>query len=309
MGRRTVNLGTQSNGPMRQGSRLLPAIGLALAGLGVGLIGGVMGGVGGCASSQPRVSPAYVSSYNAGQYQAAYRDAVTLAREDPSGQRPLVGSTERARAALVAGLAAHAMGRDTEAERWLNPLVEYGDTSIAGRAGAAIGLIASSRGEYESAATLLVAAAGKLTGDESARASFYAGEALSALGRDGQARVQYALASASARQDSPLRRRIEQRISTGRYSIQLGAFSKRNHAQAVVDDAKARAQELGLGPPRIILSTDKRNRRLYVVRVGTFHDRNAALDSLRKLGVDGFVMATPAAPVKTTEVPISLPFE
>jgi tetratricopeptide (TPR) repeat protein len=305
MERRTVNLGTRDNTLARWGRRLMPTVRMVLAGLGVGL----MGLMGGCASSQPQVSPAYVGSYNAGQFQAAYRDAVTQAREDPSGERPLVGSNERARAALVAGLAAHAMGRDTEAERWLNPLVEYGDTSIAGRAGAALGLIASSRGEYESAATLLVAAAGKLNGDESARANFYAGEALSALGRDGQARVQYALASASARQDSPLRRRIEQRISTGRYSIQLGAFSKRTHAQAVVDSVRTRAQELGVGPPKIILSTDKRNRRLYVVRVGKFHDRAAALDTLHRLSVDGFVMATPATPVKTTEVPISLPFE
>lgn len=223
--------------------------------------------------------PGFVRDYEAGRHAAAYREASVTANE----------STGRSReeAALIAGLSAHALGDSAAAMEWLSPLRGSADRSVSGRALAGLGLIAAERGEHERAAAMLTEASIKLTGDDAARASFHAGESFSELGRRDAAEREYRRAHMLAR-DLRLMSILEDRINGLTYTIQLGAFTSRRNADLARRDAAATAAGLGLGSPRIVVST-RDGRTLYLVQVGQFRSEQEAADVRRRLGVDAIV--------------------
>lgn len=255
--------------------------------------------VSGCASTgaqqagQP--SDSYLLAYEEGRYgEAASLAEIAYSRAE---------GADRERAALVAGLSAQALDRRNDAQRWLSPLLTSDDAEVAGRASAALGLIEQRRGNHERAVTLLRDASVKLRGDEAARASFYAGESYSALGRTRAARIEYSIAANTA--TSPeLRDMIRSRSgeigpsggqvsslassASGRFTVQVGAYSTRQNALNAADQASARAARLGVGQTRITERTDLGSV-LYVVQVGRFATHLAATEALRQMGGPGFV--------------------
>lgn len=272
----------------------LRAVGAAAA-LAVALIGG-------CASNAPAVTgdePTFTASYAEGRYEQAYRTAATAAAY-PGGAN--------AEAGLIAGLSAHALNRPDEARRWLEPLVGHADPSVSGRASAALGLIAQNRGEHQRAATLLADAAGRLGGNQGARAALYAGDSYAALGQADEARRQYERAGAMVTNDTALQSVVSGRLAGGKppangdaaaapaasgpYSIQLGAFSSPDRANALARQAQTRADATGLGQVRIFQDRDRLGRVLNFVRVGYFPSRTAAADGRSRLGMGGIVAET-----------------
>lgn len=261
--------------------------------------------MGGCASNTTTVAtaePTYTASYAEGRYEQAYRDASAAAG------RPGAGAA--AEAGLIAGLSAHALDRPEEARRWLEPLTGHADPSISGRASAALGLIAQNRGEHPRAAALLADAAGRLGGNQGARAALYAGDSYAAMGRADEARRQYERAAAMVTSDAALQGTIASRLSGGRpttagttagaaapaasgpYSIQLGAFSSAERAASLAREASARARAAGIGEARTFQSRDRTGRTLHFVRVGYFPSRTAAADARSRLGMGGVVAET-----------------
>lgn len=240
----------------------------------------------GCGGAQ-KARTSYVDDYNAGRYTVAQ----AMAAQDASRTT----GAERERAALVAGLAAHATEQPREAERWLTPLTTSTDPEIAGRAGAVMGLIEMTRSNYAKAVQHFRAAAIRLKGDESAKASLFAGEAYSAMGKPDDARKEYAIAQATA-QDPALRQRIRDRgteVRSGVYAVQIGAFSDLTNAQRAASDASAMASRYKLGEPRVVGRSGPNGTMLYVVQVGRFQSRVEA-DAAR-LNMGGAAIVASAA--------------
>lgn len=229
--------------------------------------------------SQARQEP-YVEAYAAGSF--------GLAKSLAESEMRRYGGERAERPALIAGLASHALKEYSEAERLLTPLTSSRDSAIAGRAEAALGLIAVEQKQHEKAVGLLTSASRKLSGDEAARAAMKAGDCLMTLGRQTQARTQYTLAASMA--VSPeLKKAVADRQDSGNYTVQVGVFNSRVNAQRAVREIQAAAEGLGL-QPRIVERTDDRGRPTFVVQVGRFTSRQQAQQAKNRLGT-GFMVA------------------
>jgi len=242
------------------------------------LAGGALVLTAGCAAESASRS---ARDYNAGRYWEAQRLA-----EVEAGA---AAGVDRQRAALVAGLAAHAQGEHAEAQRWLGPLRSASDPSIAGRAQAGLGLIHLERGEYRQAAALLSEAASKLTGDDAARAGHHAGQAYAAIGRLDAAHLQYNLAL-SAVSDPDLRDTLIAQLDRSAYTVQLGAFANRANAQRAARRFASLTAGLGLGEPTVRAERSAR-RTLYLVQVGRFSQKDQAVDAKRRIGGEAIIAA------------------
>lgn len=241
--------------------------------------------LGGCSGAQKHSATSYSSAFERGRYTEAYDQSILVANSPRAG--------DKEQAALVAGLSAHALDRNADADKWLRPLLNSSDRAIAGKAGATLGLIEQERGSNTQAAALLTAAAGKLQGDEAARAWMYAGDSYAKLGRANEAKDAYQQASGLVRSDTALRSMVADRLagagpsptSAGGYAVQVGAFSTRANAEK-------EARKYGsFGTPRIVEITDSKGRHLWAVRVGQFPSRDQANGLKKRMGASSRVVA------------------
>lgn len=240
-----------------------------------------------CASSQKAADADYRELYNQHRYAEAYQAALQAQTEGSSVQKE--------QAALIAGLSAAALGKNDEAEKILRPLLKSGDQTVSGKAAAQLGLIAYGQDRHAEASELLTEASNKLTGDEAARASLYAGDALRAQGRSSEARASYERAQSQVQDDSTLKVLISDRLAavsgtqptgTGQYTVQLGAFSSFQRAQVQADRYRTRAQSAGYATPRIVQTANAKGVKVYAVRVGRFTKRSEAEAVQRSLGAE-----------------------
>ncbi len=225
--------------------------------LGAGCRGGGAQGESGPRLHDPRPSDGSAAGdYEAGLYASAYTKATKEAGAT-SGAR-------HERAALIAGMSAHALDRNADAEHWLGPLTMSKDKEIAGRASATLGLIEQERGRHARAAQLLNEAADKLSGDEAYRARSAA--AMSSRAMEG--------GGSGGRIAGPAG-------TLGPFTLQLGAFSSRANADKMASTSSASARRAGLGEPQVSVDQDSKGRSLWVVRVGSFPSRAAAMRGQR----------------------------
>lgn len=253
----------------------------------------IAGGAGltGCSSDGGSSQATIAEDYDAGNYESAYKRAVQVANR----------SSGRAKdeASLYAGLSAQSMGDTAEAEKWLAPLTSSSDSAIAGRAGAALGVLEMDRGNHQRAVTLLEQASRNLSGDDAARALYYAGQSYEAMGNNAQATAKYREASSLA-MDSSLKSQIDSRMSaggqtagggSGGYSIQLGAFGNRANADKLASQVAGQAESLGFGQPRVAQKQDGSGRTLWVVYVGRFPSLQEASKAKKPFGGGAFAAA------------------
>jgi tetratricopeptide (TPR) repeat protein len=198
--------------------------GFWMAAVGVALSMSVAAVVGGCASrpSTPK-TPAedYAAMYATGQYQAALEASSKVAGS--------LRAYDKAKASLIAGLSAQALNRNTEAKKFLTPLLEENDPGIAGKAAAALGLIAQEAGQHAEAANLLSAASKQLLNDDKARAAMYAGDSFRAIGKLDEAQRHYLLAQEAIREEGNLRLLVGERLtSLGKQVAVKNAMPKQN---------------------------------------------------------------------------------
>lgn len=241
------------------------------------MLAAVLLGLVGCAGSGSRAS--YVESYEQGRYDRASVDAIRVVR-DP-------GAPDRELARLTAGLSAHALGKDDEATVWLRPLTTSANDAVAGKALATLGLISLGDGEDRTAAKSLSRAAGKLRGNDSARAAMFAGDAYANLGSFDAARLQYRLAQASAK-DSALKSEIMSRLGDG-FTLQVGAFANRSNAERSRKQLEQNRLFESLGSPVVLERTDDRGARLFLVQVGRFTTQRDARAAQLRTGIGGIV--------------------
>lgn len=245
----------------------------------------------GCSSSGGNSQATIAEDYDAGNYESAYKRAVQVAGRS--------NGRAKEEASLYAGLSAQSLGQTAEAEKWLNPLTSSADSAIAGRAGAALGVMEMDRGNHQRAVTLLEQASRKLSGDDAARALYYAGQSYEAMGNNAQATAKYREAAALA-VDSRLKSEIDSRMNaggwaggggSGGYSIQLGAFGTRANAEKLANQVASQAQSLGYGQPRVAQKQDGSGRTLWVVYVGRFPSLQEASKAKKPFGGGAFAAA------------------
>ncbi|QOJ00654.1 MAG: SPOR domain-containing protein [Phycisphaeraceae bacterium] len=264
-----------------------------------GLVAPGCGGGGGRAGGVQTTAPAPVHEddfrglFDRGEYNRAYASA--------SRQYPALSGSAKDQAALVAGMSASRVERREDAERWLRPLVDHPSSGVSGSASATLGMDAHRTGRHAAAIPLLTRASKSLTGDDSARASFYAADSLQALGRDADARAMYQAASSSVKDDASLKSKIAARLQTmgnvnpdpvagaGSYTIQVGAYADFARAMEVRAKLQSRASSAGLPDPRVVTIT-RDGKTLHAVRVGRFANRPTAEGAQRRFGVESLVM-------------------
>ncbi len=239
----------------------------------------VVGGVGltGCRQSQPIATLDDANSaYQRGDYEQAYSFASAIASAEPS-----LDSNE---AAYVAGLAAGELGRTDKAVKYLRQAAEGFDKELAANAGVMLGLAYSTQERYALATDALLEAAPVLTGEDRAKAYFYAAVAQQKLGRWANARDHFTLARAASA-DPAFRQQIEDQLAVNGYTLQLGSFTNLENAQAAADQIRQAALANKLGEPRMLPNPARPGQTL--VHLGRFTTFASAATYRDQLGVPG----------------------
>ncbi len=232
--------------------------------------------VGGCKSAPPaRSLNSALADYEAKRYRLAEHQAAALARQT----RGLM----RDKAAYLAGLSAYQLGDLYEAQRQLATAVQSSDRTTAGRAKAVLGLVRVNQHRAHEAAVLLAEASGALTGENSRQAAYQAALAHQEAGDEASAGTWLRIADAG--QTTGQRAlAINSRSRAGRFSLQAGAFRRRQLADNAARSVADVAQQHGLGGVRIVESRDGRGRILFFVQFGRFDSRSAASSARRLIG-------------------------
>lgn len=231
----------------------------------------------GCPSPQPIATLADANSaYQRGDYEQAYSFASDIASAEPS--------LDSEQAAYLAGLAAGELGNTKKAIKYLRQAAEGFDKQLAADANIMLGLAYSSQERYSLASDALLKAAPVLTGEDRAKAYFYAAVAQQKLGRWANARDHLVLARAASA-DPAFRKQIEEQLAVNGYTLQIGSFAQTENAQAAADGLAETAKEIGLGEPRLIPNRSRPGQVL--VHVGRFTTYNSAAAYRDRLGVPG----------------------
>ena len=232
--------------------------------------------VGGCKSApRARSLNSALADYQAKRYRLAEQQAAAIARQT----RGLM----RDKAAYLAGLSAYQLGDLYEAQRQLATAVMSTDQTTAGIAKAVLGLVRIKQHRPHDAAVLLAEASGALTGENSRQAAYQAALAYQEAGDKTSAGTWLRIADAQ----QPTGQRslaISPRARAGRFSLQAGAFRRRQHADNAARSVADVAQQHRLGGVRVIESRDDRGRLLYFVQFGRFESRSAASSARRLIG-------------------------
>ncbi len=257
-------------------------------------IAGLVLCLGGCNSSSKtaNASKDYIASYTKGEYADAYRESAKAAMDSEN--------SDRDRAALIAGQAAHAQGNYSDSQRWLRPLLDSESKQIAGQSAATLGLIAQQSGDQQQAADLLRNAGDKLTLDASAKSLLFAGDSLSRLGKKDEAKAAWETAQEKAKYDAELQATITARLAggpvppvaakgsnkptigisesgkVGQFTLQSGVFSTLSRAVRAADEITPKARKAGFEAPRVVNTIDSKGRQLYAVRFGKFPTKSSA---------------------------------
>ena len=214
-----------------------------------------------------------LTSYNAGNFQAAYDKAQSSRWSGPP--------RDRTEAAYIGGLAATKLGRTASARTLLEQAADSSDPEIAGRAGVTLGTVLLDDGQPLQAARAFDAAAEHLEGDDLARTRMLAGIAYRDAGYAADARKRFDAASRGSSGD--LGNRAANEISRTGFTIQAGAFSTRNSAVAHAETVSTAARSRGM-PSASVIKSMRDGQVRWLVQIGNYPDRAVAQSNLNRLG-------------------------
>lgn len=218
-------------------------------------------------------------------------------------------------AAYVAGMSAYQQGKLREAEGSLLVAAESTVPDTAGRAKAMLGMIRMKQERASEAAMHFSAAASLLKGEDATNAAALAAAAYQKAGNESAARTWSARAAGRSAPSSgsssstawsshvtrdpgassrPNASAPPMAAPLGKgYTLQVGAFKDRQHAQRAAADAQGVSQDNGLGGVRIVASDDSFGQTLHLVQVGSFETRAAASAARQRIGRLQYIV-TPA---------------
>lgn len=231
---------------------------------------------GGCAADPAALDEVY-RQYRKGRYRLAYRRATQIVYNSNDAR-------QREEATLMAGMAAYKLKNKTTAQRYLEQASHSKQADVSGDAHATIGLMHIEAGRYDSAHASLVKAGQLLTGNDRARAYFFAGVTLQKLGRWSAARRDLAKAEATAT-ERRLRERIAREKKNTAWTLQTGAFASLERGQREQAKITQRAIGLELGPADVIRAVDEKGKAIYLVQIGRFNSHGLAVAGRSRLGL------------------------
>jgi septal ring-binding cell division protein DamX len=226
-----------------------------------------------CAPQSDKGLDSALSSYNAGNFQAAY-DQAQSARYGGSPR-------DRTEAAYIGGLAATKLGRTGSARTMLKQATSSSDPEIAGKAGVTLGTVLLDDDEPLQAARAFDTASDHLRGEDLARTRMLAGIAYRDAGYAADARKRFDAASRSSSGD--LGSRAANEISRTGFTIQAGAFSTRDSAVAHATTVSTAARTRGM-PPATVVRSLRDGKVRWLVQIGNYPDRAVAQSNLNRLG-------------------------
>ncbi|MEM1355489.1 MAG: SPOR domain-containing protein [Planctomycetota bacterium] len=221
------------------------------------------------------------TAYRNGQYDLAYQVAAPIADD--------IFADDRIDAAYIAGLAGKQVGYLDASAKYLNQALQSKDEQLKTDAAATLGLVYSQQGRYRPAAETLLWAAPRMTGEDAAQAYYYAGIAQQKLGFWSQARTTLILAR-GATADAGFRQQIEQQIAVTGWTLQVGAFTDAQLAQDQAETVARRAQNMGLGLPRLVPGRAADGTSMTFVHVGQFTSYQSATRYRDQLGATGVII-------------------
>ena len=154
-------------------------------------------------------------------------------------------------AAYLLGLCEYQLQHIEKAKIWFLSASKSTDEEVRGRAYAMLGIIASSKGDYVTAATAFEHAAGDLEGSDGTLASSWA-----TATRSG---------TIVASSDIP-----------NGFTLQFGAYRKLENAKTAAAEIDADLRTAGLGNAAIVKEVTQVGRVLFTVQAGSFNSRAAA---------------------------------
>ncbi len=234
----------------------------------------------GCVSTTSAPDPDGLSralkNYDAGWYAQARQEAAEVRHEGDIGTR--------SRALYLEGLCAYQLG-DHDAARPLLAEAARGSGPEAARASATLGLVYRAQNRPDDAGDAFAAAARGLSGVDASKAVYYAARCYAEAGDEAAA----ALWTRILQQPRPAG---SSGAAPGTFTIQVGAFRERSHAERAAVEAAEVAESHGLAPVRIVPRRDTRGDVLFVVQLGSFRSRSAAMGARRRLGNLQYIVAT-----------------
>lgn len=238
----------------------------------------------GCSQGPPPTLDTAYGALQAGQLEMAYDQAVYVAKQ--------TNSPDSGEAAYLAGRAARQLENPRAAAVWLTRAAQSSDPAINGEAAVALGTLYAEEGKHQRASDSFLYAAERLSGEDRAKATYFAALSQQKLGQWAAARTNLILARTYTR-DGTLRDRAEQQLEVTGYTVQTGAFLDADNAREAAESIAPKAAELGLGAPRLVSATAD-GRAVTLVHVGRFTSYNSASVFREKLDVEGVI--APIAP-------------
>jgi len=230
---------------------------------------------GGCQSNsfEARMNRAG-AAYDAGDYDTAYREGSTVARND-EGELGDAG-------AFVAGTAAYRRGDMRSAVTYLQRAVKSNDPAMAGDAGATLGLAYADLGWHHSSAEALLSAAKLLGGEDKARAYFYAAVSQQKMGRWAQARTNLILARGTTA-DEAFQGKCDDQLRVTGYTLQTGEYRTAADAEQASTSLQERSLPLDIGKSRVT-PAQHGEATVMSVQVGEFSSFDSARQARSRLG-------------------------
>lgn len=183
----------------------------------------------------------------------------------------------------LAGVSARRLGKDTDAQSYLQNATRSTDPSLAGDAFAELGFLYNRQDHYREAAEAFINAATRLAGQDRANAYFQAGIAQQKLGFWPAARSSLMLAR-GANRDGVIGGQIDNYLETVGFTLQVGAYRSQANAQQRVREVGTKTQYLRVGLPQITSTTNGQGDIYYRVHVGRFSDYASAASAQKQMG-------------------------
>ncbi|MDP7008811.1 MAG: SPOR domain-containing protein [Phycisphaerales bacterium] len=154
-------------------------------------------------------------------------------------------------AAYLIGLCEFRMQRIEKSKQWFTQASESSNEEVRGKSNAMLGIIASSTGDYVTAARAFEEASADLSGSDRAKASSHA----------------IATSSGNSFSSSTI---------AGSYTLQFGAYQSLENAKNAANKLGSQLRLAGIGNVSIFEEKSKMGTALFVVQAGSFDTRAAA---------------------------------
>jgi hypothetical protein len=216
------------------------------------------------------------TAFEAGNYPAAYKASKSIA--DDNAQPTL----QRQQAAYFAGVSAMRMDNYPEAAQYLSQASESTDPGLSADAFAQLGGVYAAQNQFGLAADQYLKASQKMSGENKARALFYAGVAQQKMGRIPQGSTTLREAQGLST-DTAFKKRIDEQLLVTGFTIQAGAYGTESAAKkqaAIIADKATPLKHI----TRVVNAKDpKSGSPIYLVQVGSFISQPTAMQALESM--------------------------